>query len=103
MNAKPDEKRKSSSNSRNDGKNENTKRDEFPKKNDKRNSRESFNKPLNKARTHNSTNYGGFNRKNPYKGRQANIEETIDDIKIDIQRVEKEINLMIDEIKSMKL
>lgn len=36
-------------------------------------------------------------------GRKVRSEETVDDIRIDIERIEKEIRLEIDEIKSLKL
>ncbi len=97
MSAKPDGKRTSNT------KSNNTKRDDFSKKSDRRSHRDSNNKPMNKQRSHNSTNYGGFNKKNAFRHKSANVEETVDDIKVDILRVEKEINLLIDEIKSMKL
>lgn len=97
MSVKSDEKRTSNT------KSNNTKKDDFSKKSDRRSYRDSNNKPTNKQRSHNSTNYGGFNKKNAFRHKSANVEETVDDIKVDILRVEKEINLMIDEIKSMKL
>lgn len=94
MVVKSDE-RKNNNGSSNKNKNS-IKKNEFSKKN-------SYNKSNNKERIHSSTNYGGFNKKNTHRFRQADVDESIDDIKADILRVEKEINLLIDEIKSMKL
>lgn len=98
MNEKMEE---SSKNSQMAKKNEQTRRPN-ERKHDRRPPRgEGYNKYPNRNRG--AANYSPHSKTNVAKLRDIKVEETTEDIQQDAQRIEKEIRLIIDEIKSLKL
>jgi hypothetical protein len=72
------------------------------RRNERRNGKDSY-RGGNRSRAMGSMEFGSFHKKTSFRNADIRLEETAEDIRVDILRIEKEIRLMIDEIKSMKL
>jgi hypothetical protein len=72
------------------------------RRNDRRTGKDSY-RGANKSRGNGSSEYGSYSKKSSFRTADIKVEETAEDIRTDITRIEKEIRLMMDEIRSMKL